>query len=214
MKKCPKCDKWTLEFDEYFGRFRCFNGDCGWMAMSSAELEIRSLRSGRKPDVLVKKEIPELGLTFTSAYDAENDALLFDFGLDEPTFDLPEGDGRMIWKIGRDSGSVAGFTILLAKRFAISEVAIKLAGRKETIERVLAARKETIERVLERLLGAASSGRVTRVLIDAVEVTARSTKVESRAPQPKMMEAIGEGVAAFTSRYVPAALQNGEYAPA
>jgi len=193
MRKCPKCGKWTLEFDEYFGRFRCFNGDCAWMAMSSAELEIRSLRRGKGPEVFAEKEIPKLGITFTAAYDAENDALLFDFGLDEPTFDLPEGDGRMIWKIGRDSGSVARFTILLAKTFAISEVRIDLA-----------ARKETIERVLERMPTARSSGRVTRVLIDAVEVTARSTRGEQRPSKPELSNAFTEAIEKFSSTYAPA----------
>jgi hypothetical protein len=203
MRKCPKCDKWTLEFDEYFGRFRCFNAECGWMAMSSAELEIRSLRRGEEPPVLVKKEIPELGITFTSTYDAENDALLFDFGLDEPTFDLPEGDGRMIWKVGRDSGSVAGFSILLAKRFAISEVRIDLA-----------ARKETIERVLERMPSARSSGRVTRVLIDAVEVTARSTRGEQRPSKPELSNAFREAIEKFSSTYAPSLVHTAEHTPA
>jgi len=32
MRKCPKCNKWTLEFDDYFGRYRCFNPDCEFWA--------------------------------------------------------------------------------------------------------------------------------------------------------------------------------------
>lgn len=202
MRQCPKCEKWTLEFDEYFGRFRCFNPDCSWMAISSAELEIRSIRRGKKPQPRITKEIAELGITITFAYDDESDALLVDFGLEEPTFDFPEGDGRMIWKIGRDSGSVAGFNILLFKAFALSAVRIDLE-----------ARKETIERVLERMPSARSSGRVSRVLIDSVEVTAGSRKGESRTREPAISDAFTEAVETISATFASPGGQSAEHTP-
>ena len=115
MRQCPKCRKWTMDFDEYFGRFRCLASDCGWMPPSTAEREIRLLRSHTQPTRLESVTIGELGLTLTPSYDAENDAISFDFGLDEPTYDLPEPDGKMIWRIVRSTDRVAGFTIVGAR---------------------------------------------------------------------------------------------------
>ncbi len=135
MRQCPKCQKWSMDFDEYFGRFRCY--DCGWMPPSTAEREIRLLRSYKQPLKLDSQEIPELGMTITPVYDVENDALSFDFGLNEPTIDLPESNGRMIWKIGLNSGKVAGFTIIGARELSLSHISIQfIARRKEDIEQI------------------------------------------------------------------------------
>ena len=134
MRQCPACKKWALDFDEYFGRFRCSDPNCGWMPPSSAEREMRLLSAHKLPKRLGDAQIPEMGLTLTYAYDAENDVLLFDFGLSEPTFDLPEGDGRMIWQIGRGSESVAGFTLVGVRKWGGSEIHVNIDARKQDIE--------------------------------------------------------------------------------
>ena len=164
MRQCPKCDNWTVDFDDYFGRFRCFNAHCGWMPLSAAEREIRLLRSHQAPTRLASVEISDLGPTLTPCYDPENDALSVDFGSEEATFDLPEPDGRLIWKIGRRSDSVVGFTILGVREGAISKVAIEF----------IVKRKQDIERELRRIPGIGAKGRVTRDLIERVVVTAVS----------------------------------------
>ncbi|KKM23601.1 hypothetical protein LCGC14_1613550 [marine sediment metagenome] len=164
MRQCPKCDNWTVDFDDYFGRFRCFDAECGWMPLSAAEREIRLLRSHKEPARLDSFEIPDLGLTLTPCYDPENDALSVDFGSDEATFDLPEPDGRLIWRIGRRSDSIAGFTILGVREGAISKVTIEF----------IVKRKQDIEKKLRRIPGIGAIGRATRDLIEQVVVTAES----------------------------------------
>jgi len=162
MRECPKCKKWTLDFDDYFGRFRCLNPECGWMPPSAAEREIRLLQSRTPPIELDAVQIPQVGLTLTPSYDAENDAFSVDFGLSEPTFDLPEPDGRMIWRIGRRGGDIAGFTIVGVRDGGISEISVELIAR----------RKEGIERRLRRVPDVVSRGRATKGLIEEVIVTA------------------------------------------
>lgn len=81
MKQCPMCQKWTLDYDTYFGRYRCFNPDCEWMPSSSAEREIKLLESYQEPIIVDRGEVPELGLSITVTYDKVNDVLDFDFGL-------------------------------------------------------------------------------------------------------------------------------------
>jgi len=73
MRQCPECHKWTMDFDEYFGRFRCLALDCGWMPPSTTEREIRLLQSRKQPTKLESVTIRELDLTLTPSYDAEND---------------------------------------------------------------------------------------------------------------------------------------------
>jgi hypothetical protein len=172
MKKCPNCDKWTLDYDEYFGRFRCFDADCGWMPPSAVEQDIRLEEEHGEPQQLTKVKIPDIDLVFSSSYDAVNDILMFDFGLSEGTFDLPEGDGRLVWKIGHATGSVAGFSILEARRLDISTIRINIEARKETIERILRNTPMVV-----------SSGRASRTLIDNVEVIASTEKKEEDQSQ-------------------------------
>lgn len=167
MKKCPMCNKWTLEYDSYFGRYRCFNSECEWMPKSSSERAISRLNSNRQPIEFGTAKIPDLGLTLTAAYDEDNDVLLFDFGIKEPTYDLPEPDGRVVWKIGNISENMAGFVILEAKDKGVSEVKINIKGRKENIEEVL---KNTPEPFF--------AGRPTRTLIDKVELTVNYKETE------------------------------------
>ena len=134
------------------------------MPLSAAEREIRLLRSHKEPARLDSFEIPDLGLTLTPCYDPENDALSVDFGSDEATFDLPEPDGRLIWRIGRRSDSIAGFTILGVREGAISKVTIEF----------IVKRKQDIEKKLRRIPGIGAIGRATRDLIEQVVVTAES----------------------------------------
>src|SRR4030042_4951461 len=119
MRKCPKCNKWTLEFDDYFGRYRCFNPDCEWMPPSAAEREIRILKERKEPQIVYSEHIPELGTNVVVKYDSVNDTLSFDFGQEDMTFDLPESDGRMIWKVARSNNTIVGFEIIEAKHFGI-----------------------------------------------------------------------------------------------
>ena len=162
MRECPKCRKWTLDFDEYFGRFRCLDPECGWMPPSAAEREIRLLQSRREPIEFEPLHIPELELTLTPSYDSENDAFSVDFGLRDPAFDLPEPDGKMIWRIDQRSGAVAGFTIVGVREIGISEIGVELIAR----------RKEDIERRLRSIPHVLSKGRATKALIEQVIVTA------------------------------------------
>jgi len=85
------------------------------------------------------------------------------------TFDLPESYGRMIWKVSRNNNTIVGFDILEAKQFGISEVRVDIA-----------ARKEDIKRNLQRIRGAFSSGRPTRLLITSVAVKRETEEPELR----------------------------------
>ena len=172
MKQCPMCKKWTLDYDTYFGRYRCFNPDCEWMPSSSAEREIKLFESYQEPVVVDERKVPELGLSITVTYDLVNDVLDFDFGIGESTFDLPEPDGRLIWKIAHRTRTAVGFAILEAKELGVSEVQVNIAARKENIERNLKSVPEAF-----------SSGRPTRMLITSVALAVESDKahVSSRA---------------------------------
>ena len=179
MRQCPKCRRWTLDFDGYFSRFRCLNPDCRWMPPSTTEREIRLLHSERQPIRLDPVEIPELGRTLTPSYDPENDALSVDFGLDELTVDLPDPDGRMTWRIGRHSDMIAGFTIVGMRELGISGITIEFIVR----------RKGDIERRLRRIPGILSKGRATRDLVEQVVVTAASDEGTPPSPNPEVESA-------------------------
>jgi len=154
-----------LEFDDYFGRYRCL--DCEWMPASAAEREIRLLKERKEPQIVCREYIPELETTVVVEYDSVNDTLSFDFGPEDITFGLPESDGRMLWKVARGSNAIVGFDILEAKRFGVSEVRVDIA-----------ARKEDLERNLRRIRGAFSSGRPTRLLITSVAVKRETSEPE------------------------------------
>lgn len=159
MRKCPECGERTMEFDGYFGRFRCFNPKCAWMPPSSVEREIKLLRTHQRLRLLSEHEIADLQIKVRFFYDDENSALICDFDLNEPTHDLPEPDGIMIWRIGSDTGSVAGFIILKPKQF-----------RKVRVN--FWARKQEIEQTLQSLPTPFRTGRPSRVLIEKVSVLA------------------------------------------
>ena len=191
-----------MDFDEYFGRFRCFDPDCGWMATSSVEREIQLLRSHRQPERLVEKRIEELNITLTCDYDLKNDAIVVNFGLNEPTFELPEGDGRMFWKIGHVTGSVAGFTILGAEEIGISEIKVDVA-----------ARKQTIERNLRGIPGAIAAVRATKILIEKVLVEARTEKHETPKFAPQMRDAFQEALNIFSTTYLNNKIPERDHVP-
>jgi len=184
MKRCPVCKKWTLDYDMYFGRYRCFNADCEWMPSSSTEREIKLLQSGQQPVIVDKKKLPELGITVTVTYDRVNDVLDFDFGPGETTFDLPEPDGRLIWRVAHRTRNAVGFAILEAKKLGVSEVRVNIK-----------AQKENIERNLKSIPEAFSSGRPTRMLITSVALT--SEKDEAYVPSDVFKEVIRK----FESQY-------------
>lgn len=186
MRKCPACERWTLDLDSYFGRYRCFNPDCGWMQMSSADREISLLRSHKKPKRLRPVHIVELDLTFTPSYDAENDIFAVDLGRGEPSFDLPGPDGRLVWRIGRVSDSVTGFFILGAARWGLAGVMIDIAARKEGIEEGL--------RALPR---ASFWGPITMTLIEKVAVTAYSRTTDRRQSDANVARGLDQAISEF-----------------
>jgi len=167
-----------MDFDDYFGRFRCFDPACGWMPPSTAEREIRLLQSHTQPTRLEPVVVPDLGLVLTPSYDPASDAVSVDFGLNEATMDLPEPDGIMIWRIGRRSNAVAGFTIVGARGGAISRISVQFIVR----------RKHDIEQGLRRVPGIGAKKFVTRDLIDEVVVTALA---DNRAVSAESHEAEG-----------------------
>lgn len=186
MKQCPACKRWTLDFDSYFSRYRCFNPDCGWMQMSSADREITLLRSRTKPKRLTPIRIGDLGLMLTPSYDSENDIFAVDFGPTEPSADLPAPDGRLVWRIGRHTDSVTGFFILGAKKWGLAGITIDIAARKEGIEEGLRA-----------LPPASLWGRVTKTLIDKVVVTAYSRVKNGRSADESVARGVDQAISEF-----------------
>ena len=161
MRQCPKCQRWMLEFDNYFGRFRCFG--CGWITMSSTERQRRLLHSYEVPIVLDRLRLKAPDLSVVVCYEPLNDALVFDFdiGPTESTFDLPEPDGLMVWRIGRHTGSVAGFVLFGVKKLEITNVKVNLV-----------ARMTSIQKGFQRVPSTLSTERVTQLLIEEMFVTA------------------------------------------
>jgi hypothetical protein len=130
----------------------------------------------------------ELGLKIQPSYDEENDALSVDFGLDEPSFDLPDCDGRILWQIGRETGSVVGFAILGARKWGIKQILVNIAGR-----------KDDMERGLKRMGPALSAGRATRILVERVVIRAEQGEAERKSPNPQMQDAFKQVWSAFES---------------
>ena len=161
MTKCPMCNKYTLAFDDYFCRFRCQDPECRWMAPSSTEMALNLIYAQEQTVVLDSRKIDELGL-YSVEYDSINDALIFDFSSGELSFDLPEPDGVMIWKVGRESERVNGFTIVGAKRLGIKDVNVDILARKASIENALK----------KRYAGFPKSGKTIGLLVERVTVSA------------------------------------------
>ena len=177
MKQCPMCKRWTLDFDDYFGRYRCFNPHCEWMPASSIERELRLLEARRPPKTVYQECVPDLGLTIKVVYDSVNDVLSFDFALSRHAIDLPEPDGRLVWKIDPNTDTVAGFEILEARELGVSEVRVDIETR-----------KKDIEHDLRRIPRPFFCGRPTRPLITSVAVRAKTS--EPQPPLPLLRTAI------------------------
>jgi hypothetical protein len=177
MRQCPICKHWALEYDDYFGRYRCFNPDCEWMPASSAEREINLLETGRQPKIVCEEYVPPLNLTISVTYDPVNDVLGFDFGLGKQAVDVPEPDGRLVWKVDPQTDTVVGFELLEAKRIGVSEVRLDIETR-----------KRDIEQNLKRLPRPFLCGRPTQLLITSIAVLAKAHKAKS--PTPLLRNAI------------------------
>ncbi len=184
MKRCPMCKRWTLEFDDYFGRYRCFNPHCEWMPASSTERELRLLETRRPPRSVYQEHIADLGLTVKVEYDSVNDVLSFDFGLSRHAVDLPEPDGRLVWKIDPHTDTVTGFEILEAKELGVSEVRVDIETRKKGIE-------HDLRRIPRPFL----CGRPTRPLITSVAVRTKTSE-----PQP-LLPPLRTAIERFQSQY-------------
>jgi hypothetical protein len=130
--------------------------------------------------------VGQLGVDFAAFYDKESDALIFDFGLGEPTVDLPEADGRMVWRVGRETDSVAGFCLLGAKRFGVSELRIDLQ-----------ARKDHIEHELKNIVGLSASARISKVVIDRVCVRATQKRQSRRRGTAPLTNALNRALDSF-----------------
>ena len=171
MRECPVCKHWTLEYDEYFGRYRCFNPECEWMPASSTEREIKLLETRGQPMVLCKKHVPTLDSAVDVAYDPVNDVLRFWFGLGKHAIDLPEPEGRFVWKVDPETDTVVGFEILEARKLGVSQVQLDVETR-----------KRDIEQNLRRLTQPFFCGRPTRPLVASVAVTAKTSRTEVPTP--------------------------------
>ncbi len=181
MSRCPECGNWTLEFDEYFGRYRCFHPSCGWMQISSVERQLHLLSSHESPTILVEERVPELDLNMTVMYDHINDVLSFNFSGEEFTYDLPEPNGSFVWKIGQSTRIVQGFDILNARRNAIAAIQVDIVTR-----------KHNIEENLREIPSAFVSGRPSRSLIKKVSVIAKNLTHEPLGEFKKAVEKFKE----------------------
>lgn len=177
MRRCPMCGSWTLEYDDYFGRYRCFSPECEWMPASSTEREFKLLESRKQPKIVHSEHAADLDLNITVTYDSINDVLGFDFGLSKRGVDLPEPDGRLVWKIDTETDTVVGFEILEAKKIKVSEVHIDILTR-----------KRDIEQNLKRLPQPFFCGRPARPLITSVAVAAKTH--EPSVPTPVLKNAL------------------------
>ena len=180
MRKCPDCKKYTLDLDNYFGRFRCFNPSCSWMAASSTEMELNRIEASEERSLLCENPIHGTELTLRAVYYPINDALAFDFGQGKPSFDLPDPDGIMTWKVGRDSNTVVGFAIVGVTKFDISHLTVNLQLRKECIDENIKSLREEI-----------GSGRARRVLIEKVAVAATKPVTEKDGLDEAVSKTLG-----------------------
>ena len=155
--------------------------------MSSADWEISLLRSRKKPKRLKPVHLDDIGLTLIPSYDSQNDIFAVDFDLAEEGADLPEPDGRLVWKISRHNGSVIGFFILGAKAWGLAGLTIDIA-----------ARKEGIEDGLRRLPPESLWGQITKTLIERVAVTAYARK-NRPAPNPSVVRGLNKAIDEFNS---------------
>ena len=123
MTKCPACGNWSLDFDEYFGRYRCFRAACGWMPSSMAERCIEIGRSGRRPRPIGSICFDERH--FHCSYDRVNDVLILETrALDAPFIEVPDPLGTLAWRVSQSDFTVAGCDIVGVRRFGVPKALI------------------------------------------------------------------------------------------
>lgn len=165
MTKCPICDEYSMALDGYFSRFRCYK--CGWMTPSSYEREMKLAEQQEQPVLLLKQYSADLDATITALYDSANDALVFNFGSEEPSVDIPEPDGILVWQVGCGTRRVTGFMIFRARERGTERVEINLDLRKKSIEAGALNYPDSL-----------SPGRTSSVMIENIIVKALQTKAE------------------------------------
>lgn len=160
MKTCPRCGKWSYEFDDYFERFRCRNPECSnRITSSSYERTLNLFKTFSQPEELVSIDLDNPNITVKTIYDNINDVLIFDSSSGEYIFELPDSnDDRIIWRVSTESASIAGFIILEVSQSDIDETEIQR----------IANRKYKIEGVLKELREIVSLGRATNILVESI----------------------------------------------
>lgn len=188
MKQCPKCNQYAMDFDEYFGRYRCFNANCTWMPPSAAERQLRLLERGVEPSVVDQFDLGDIGVSIRVVYDEVNDILAFNFDAEEPQFDYPSDDARIAWRVGRNTGQLCGLIIYSAKEFGLSEVCLD----------IIVARIGLAAKGITGQLVPITSNKPTRIVIDKIRVTLkgyRPTSEMCNAIKPTVEKAINNLVA-------------------
>lgn len=137
MNQCPKCQRWTLEFDEYFGRARCLATNCGWMPPSRAQREIRRHFVYEEPITLAPVPIQGADQPLMARYDRPNDILSVYFGQAQSGLEEePDDDARIIWLRAANHTTLAGFMVLDAAEIGPSKVTVEsLHSHKSELER-------------------------------------------------------------------------------
>lgn len=182
MKECPKCKLYTVDFDEYFGRHRCFNASCSWMPPSASERQFRLLERGSTPKEIASHNFDDIHMTMNVYYDEVNDVMVFDFCTGEPFFEYPSDDARISWNVGRNTGQFCGFVVYAAKEFGVEEVHLDIVARIGLAAEGIGSKSKII------------AGQPTRNAIEKIGVT---LKGYSASPQmsaeigPIVKEAIG-----------------------
>jgi len=192
MKSCPKCGRYTLDFDEYFGRFRCYNADCCWMPTTAGERHLRLMQARKSPVDVMRLPLDELGLTIDVAYDSINDVLLFDLQKDELAFEFPDEDVRIVWRIGRQSGDVVGIVVLGPREFGVSEIELNIAANLGRVADSIRHHCSTLP-----------NGRPTRLAVENVAVTLR-TQGELDSTGAQLPKALQKAVHKFSDQYLTA----------
>jgi len=186
MKKCPKCNNWTLDFDEYFNRYRCYRNDCSWMPASVSERQLRLLQACKDPENLGQIIIDDLDLSIDLFYDEVNDTLSFCFNNTnnpESFFEFPDEDPRILWSISRVTGEIIGFVIVNAKEFRVSAIQINIA---------ITAKKELLSRAIQNNSQFLTRTKPTKLAIDrvAVSLEAMEPMAEDQERNKKLTESL------------------------
>ena len=136
MNKCPKCKRWTLEFDEYFGRPRCLATDCGWMPPSRVQREMRRHFVYEEPITLAPVQVAGADEALMPHYDRPNDVVLGLLRQAQSSLEEePDDDARIIWLRAANHATLAGFMVLDTAGMDQSEVTVEsLCSHKNELE--------------------------------------------------------------------------------